>query len=94
MRKCFVSFFNLNFLFCSQGHDRVETIICRNFFENRLLISGCYIGLPGQGLGVRAPPEFPRGQGELELQGKNSTILLLFIVNKKPDVTYNLNITK
>ena len=32
--------------------------------------------------------------GKLEMNGKNSTILILFIANKKPDETYNLNITK
>ena len=37
------------------------------------------------GLGGRLPPP-----GNLEMKGETRKILLLFIVNKKPDVTYNL----
>ena len=55
-------------------------------------------GLRGGGLGVRAPPpESPRGGARPppgRFKTKEKSVHSYFIVNKKPDVTYYLNITK
>ena len=93
--------FNSNIKFIKGENDLSANIKNRKYFDfvstkanlkkGKINFHCRYIPQQGRirGPGGTAPPP-----GNLEMKGENRTILLLFIVNKKPCVTDFLNITK